>query len=159
MTDVSNAEGFGVANPRLRPIKPLAFAAALILAPFICALPFALILWVIDTLDTAAGSAIFILAIPVFAILFGGIQYLTFGGVAFWMALRRGRSTAFFGFLSNLASLPVVTILSMIFADNGEVIALPIMCLFFGSVFAPLWGAIFGSLYRRFAGFSDNGSN
>ncbi|MFV2053836.1 hypothetical protein [Aliiroseovarius sp. YM-037] len=112
-------------------IDPVAFFAALVLAPLIVGV---------------IASPIFL--ISVFAIPFGGLQFLLIGGPILFLTLthaepRAGR-LALLAFVVNLlVSWPV----SVLFTTAGD--AVPIFAIF-GSIFAPLWAVAFALLYRRF---------
>ncbi len=102
-----------------------AFFAALLLAPLFVAL---LGFWAV---------------IPFYALLFGLPTYLTFGTVFFCLSLHNGldgkRDLAAAGLVAHLFSLPIVLLVE---PDLLGIIAL------FGAPMAPLWGLMFGALYR-----------
>jgi hypothetical protein len=115
------------------PLDPVAFFAALILAPLLFTL---MTFWVFF--------------IPVFALIFGAVPYLVIGTPVILMLLLRYRCTkaraASAGFLCAAILLLVVVITpnTRIFPPDAMVFAA------FGLIFAPLWAAMFASLYNRF---------
>ncbi|MBM7066058.1 hypothetical protein [Actibacterium sp. 188UL27-1] len=117
-------------------IDPVAFTLALIGAPCLVTL---LTFWAV---------------IPIFALGMGAPLYLLFGTPVMWRALRRGhRRKAYFawlGFKTNaVASIVAFPILALFEGqpDIADALGICILFLAFGSIFAPLWGAVFAWLY------------
>ncbi len=139
------------ANSELRePIKPIAFVAALILAPLVFAAPFFALLLLASTAPSGGGAGLFIFAIPVFAVFFGAIPYLLLGTPAFVLALRKRFSTAGAAFIANAAAYPVTFAYFAVTDRTGSADGFAGFIFAFGCVFAPIWGGIFGALYRKF---------
>jgi len=136
-----------------RPVRPLPFLAALILAPLV---PSGLGLGVIlltKGLGAISAALAFPLMVLVFAAPFGAPTYLTFGTAGFWHAIRSGAGIAGItgvAFTANLASAFAVY---PVFWLSGarDAAGATAFIVGFGLIFAPLWGAIFGALYGRFA--------
>ncbi len=141
------------ASPR---INPWAFVAALVLAPLVLGAPAFGILWMINLLNANPPALFFILSVPVFAVLFGALPYLVFGTPAFIMALRKGRSMPGAAFLANLAAVPVIFAIFLVKQGAEDAVSSAELVLFFGSIFAPIWGGFFGWLYDFFGGRSEN---
>lgn len=124
--------------PRHRParylIDPVAFTAAFVGAPLLVAL---LGCW---------------LVIPVYAVLFGAPFYILLGAPAFILMLRRqeptGGNLALAGFVANLLG-PVLSIPFFLHEGQSSPGGIVTFFLIFGSIFAPIWGAVFALLYRR----------
>ncbi|NIZ62645.1 hypothetical protein DL239_16865 [Sedimentitalea sp. CY04] len=76
---------------------------------------------------------------------FGGLQYLFFGGVALWVYLQNNPARPLACALLMLAVNGLVTagIYLLGHPEFGE------FCLRLGSFFAPLWGLVFALLYDR----------
>ena len=136
-------------EPR-EPIKPIAFIAALILAPLVFAAPFFGILLLASTATSGGGGGLLIFAIPVFAVFFGAIPYLLLGTPAFVLALRKRVSTAIAAFAANAAAFPLIFAFFAITNRPGSADDMAWFIFAFGCVFAPIWGGIFGALYRKF---------
>lgn len=146
-----------VMNKMHRPaVRPMAFMAALILAPVAVALPGGLGIWAFSTAGIEAAGFLIVLAIPVAAVIFGGIPYALFGGPAFVMALRNGGSPSGYGFLANVIATPFVCAYFAATQGGQEILGIAAFFLFFGSIFAVIWGAVFGWLYVKFAGGQGN---
>lgn len=113
-----------------------AFFGALILAPL------------------AFAAMSFILVIPVFAVFFGALPYLVFGGPALFWALSQGirkpTELAMVGFCAN-AVFVVISASYVAATTPRELDAYLGLFAGFGSIFAPLWGLTFGHLYRWLA--------
>ena len=76
---------------------------------------------------------------------FGGLQYLIFGGVSLWIYLQNSpaRPLACAFLMLAVNSLVTAGIYLLGHPEFGE------FCLRLGSFFAPLWGLVFALLYRR----------
>ena len=135
-----------------RPINPSAFIGALVLAPLVLGAPCFALLWLAASLEIEVPALLIILAIPVFAVLFGALPYLLFGTPAFVIALRRGTSIPVAAFLANLVATPAVFMVFLIPQGGEDAAAVAGITLFFGSIAAPVWGGFFGWLYHAFAG-------
>jgi len=137
-------------EPR-EPIKPVAFVAALILAPIVFTAPFFAMFLVSEALGDKAALLAVVSVIPMVALSFGALPYLVFGTPTFIIALRRGLGLGGAGFLANvMAATPIF--LGMSFTEGfGGAAAFSIFMLLFGSIFAPAWGATFGWLYSKLA--------
>jgi len=123
-------------NPlRRHMIDPVSFFAALALAPIM-----------------VTGATFWILLIPVFALAFGGPFYVAVATpVLLWWLSRHPPKTgeiAALGFAANLVICAGIYLFALL---NGErnPSSLAMLYLLFGSVFAPLWSAVFAVLYRR----------
>ena len=128
-----------------------AFAAALILAPLAPALPFAAVLLPLAYFNASAGGATIVLAIPVFAVGFGAVPYLLFGTPFFVRALRNREPTLIAGVKANLLATLVIPVIGIAVAGPGDALGSAAMLLTWGTIFAAIWGAIFGMLYTNFA--------
>jgi len=118
-------------------IDPIAFFLALIGAPLIVAL-----------------VGFWILLIPVFAIGFGAIPYLTIGApMLIWGLHRFGPNTTILGSLGALVVVIFLGVLSELRVNNTDlhpqIKILPDLALFC-TVFAALWSGVFSILYRWF---------
>jgi hypothetical protein len=133
-----------------RKANPWAFAGALILAPLTVGLPAVGLIWLATLTDSALAGLVMFAIFPAAATVLGAPTYLIFGGPALWFALRTNSSTAFTAFIANLISLPAVGAFSIL--TNGEVLGTMTLYAVLGSIFAPLWGAIFALLYEMFSG-------
>ena len=116
-------------------IDPVAFFAALVAAPLLVTL---LTFWII--------------LVPVLALAFGGLVYLAMSvPVLLWWLGRHDAETgpiAWLAFGSNLLFSAGIY-LYMLLAGVSQPEPLALLYLVFGSVFAPLWAAVFARLYRR----------
>ena len=135
-----------------------AFVPALILAPLVPAALAALVFFLAGQTDTNALSPLFILSSAIISgVTFGAPTYLTFGSVAFWRVARRGRrgigAFASAGFVANLVSSPAVLAFFLV-TSADEALGLTAMLIGFGCLYAPVWGGLFGLLYRRFGGMA-----
>ncbi len=132
-------------------IQPVPFAGALILGPILFTAPFFVAASIFNSVGINHNGLMLIAVIPVAALSLGAIPYLVFGTPAFVIALRKGGSTAGAAFLANLAGTPVI-FAAIAIANSTNVAGSSVgLTLFFGSIFAPIWGAMFGWLYRQFA--------
>ena len=120
------------------PVDPVAFVVALIGAPIL------------------VGLIGFWAVVPIFAIGFGAPTYLTFGALFLFLALHSGADTldrlAFWASIANLASAPAIWAAMHIgwgeSADDAWFATQ--FTVGWGLIFAPLWGLVFGWLYRLF---------
>ena len=78
--------------------------------------------------------------------IFGGFQYLLFGGVALWIYEQNNPITLWACALLLFAVNGAVTAVIYLFVDQ----AFGVLCLMLGSFFAPLWGLVFALFYKRF---------
>lgn len=116
-------------------IDPIAFTAALLLAPILVAL-----------------AGFWILLIPVVGAVFGAPFYLSAGSLAFAVGIMQGvdRAVGFaaIGFLAVLASVPLAAAFGL---DDLLFRGLEFESfLALGLVHGTLWGFVFGVLYRWF---------
>ena len=92
-----------------------------------------------------------LLVLPVFQLiaglspLFGGLQYLIFGGTALWIYLQNNPTKPWACALLLFAVNCLVTAGIYLFGNPEFAMA----CLRMGSFFAPLWGVVFALFYRR----------
>lgn len=129
---------------------PVPFLAALIVAPLMIGAPSAAMIYLLSLMSEPPGLIMILLVFPVVATGLGAPTYLLLGGPAFWVSLKNGHSIAPIAFVTNLASLPLVALAFAVM--GGDPMTALAMFGVLGSVFAPLWGAIFQSLYERFSG-------
>ena len=131
MTEINVRSGL----TRRHMIDPVAFFAALVAAPLLVTL---LTFWII--------------LVPVLALAFGGLVYLAMSvPVLLWWLGRHDAETgpiAWLAFGSNLLFSAGIY-LYMLLAGVSQPEPLALLYLVFGSVFAPLWAAVFARLYRR----------
>ena len=121
-----------------RSVDPVAFVVALIGAPIL------------------VGLIGFWAVVPIFAIGFGAPTYLTFGTLFLFLALHSGTDTldrlALWASIANLASAPAIWVAIRIgwgeSADDAWFATQ--FTVGWGLIFAPLWGLVFGWLYRVF---------
>ncbi len=117
-------------------VDPVAFFAALVLAPLLVAL---LGFW---------------LLIPVFAVVLGGLPYLLAGGPLLANGLRYNEPSFYvfagIGLLANLATPFLVFLFYMVNNPLEAALSVAVMYFAFGLIFAPLWCGIFAVLYRKF---------
>ena len=139
----------------LRPIKPVAFVAALSLAPLVLGVPCLLLLTLAIALGLELPALFVALLVPVYAVLFGAVPYLLFGTPAFVFALRWRKSLPGAAFLANLVAAPAIFLAFLIPQGAEDAVAAAGLVLFFGSMAAPIWGGFFEWLYNIFAGRSD----
>ncbi|PIE15124.1 MAG: hypothetical protein CSA70_00570 [Rhodobacterales bacterium] len=94
-----------------------------------------------------------ILRIPVVALVLGGPYYIAFGGPVLYWRLTRGPlavfEAAFLALGVNLFLGGGTWAWGQIIEDS-ELITRGHVYLFFGSIFAPLWGGTFAALYVLF---------
>ncbi len=117
-----------------RQVRWLAFIAALIASPITVAI---LGFWAI---------------VPIFAALLGAPTYMLFGAPAFYLAIRSGKKRVHHfltaGLLAHLVSLPAFALYANLTSAGADLLE---MIFFFGCVFAPIWGLVFGLYYCTFA--------
>lgn len=115
------------------PVDDLAFVFALVAAPLVVAL---FGFWAL---------------IPLGAVFFGAPTYLTFGAYGFYVALRNRDATASgvarVGLVAHLVSLPFALAVLLAF-DVVDMWRMFAGLGVFGAIFAPLWGWVFGLIYR-----------
>ena len=119
---------------RLETLDPIAFVAALVIAPVLVAL---LGFWA--------------LLIPVFALVIGGPVYLAVGAPLLLVMVTRVPMQASVYACAGLIAQSVLTVLLMSYAGlnpSSGAGDLGVLALF-GLVFAPIWAAVFAVLYRR----------
>lgn len=120
------------------PIAALPFVLALICAPLL-----------------VAATTFWIFLVPVFAVPFGAVPYLC-GGIPtyIWMLSKGIRHPAHFalaGFILNLAICSAVALfLFMTEPSSLQAEQFAQIYLWFGSIFAPIWSAVFAWLYGQF---------
>ena len=132
----------------LEKVKPIAFVAALFLAPLVFTAPFFMVFALAKAVDGPGLLAV--LYIPVIALMLGAIPYLVFGTPTFIYAIRRGIGLGGAGFMANVMAAPVIFLGTAITNNVGGAGAFTMFMLMFGTIFAPAWGATFGWLYRKF---------
>ena len=134
------------------PVRPIPFAAALILAPLLPALP-ALPIQVWG--HSAPAGLMIVGAFGMGALVFGIWSYATIGAVAFWWALRRRSAlpAAVVGLLTHIVSLHAVFAVGVALGIVQVPDRAGFMAFYacFGVVFSLLWGGLFGLLYRAFS--------
>ena len=113
----------------LQKIDWLAFIGALLAAP---------------TLVAILGG---IFIVPLFALPLGAPTYLTFGTTTFILFIKLGLDNPLWfipaGLIAHAVSIPVMDAWSVILQAHDLVEGM-------GWFFAPLWGFVFGMLYRSF---------
>lgn len=129
-----------------------AFIPALILASLVLAIPafgaLALGAW----LNAGINPLGIVAMATVVAAGAGAPTYLTLGAAAFWYALRRTGPDASFwsmALAANLIATPFVLAFFLI-SDPRDALGSTVFLIGFGCIFAPLWGGIFGWIYRTF---------
>ena len=135
-----------------RPTKPLAFGLALVTAPAAVALPFLVLLWLADLASLELGGIAVVAVFPVAAVMLGAPTYLLFGGVAYWKALRNGKSATVAGFQANLFSLPLVFLFYFLMTEPETAWGMLALYLIFGTIFSVIWSEAFLLLFRIFGG-------
>jgi len=120
----------------LHPVAPLPFVLALVSAPLLVAV-----------------TTFWLYFVPVVAVPFGAVPYLC-GGIPtyLWMLSRGVRHPAEFaiaGFLLNLAICGAV-IAFLLVKEPQEAEGFAQLYVWLGSVFAPIWSAVFAWLYSKF---------
>ena len=135
----------------LAEVRNKAFILALVLAPLTTGAPagaaLALMLW-LDAADNALGAICFIVS---FATVLGAPTYLTFGAVFFWKALQKGTTLWTTAIAANVVSAPAVLVVYLFVEPSwGQALGATFFTIVFGCIAAPIWGAIFGSLYEAF---------
>ncbi|MEM9425880.1 MAG: hypothetical protein AAGA06_04175 [Pseudomonadota bacterium] len=127
------------------------FMFALVLAPLTIGLPAWGIVWIAALAEVSGGLGLLVfIAIPAVATVLGAPTYLFLGGPAFWFALQRGLSVPLTALSTNFASLPLVAAFFAVQSSQFQIGTMLWLYAILGSVFAPLWGVIFVSLYNRF---------
>jgi hypothetical protein len=96
-------------------------------------------------LDEAIAVLPIAMLVAGFSTILGAPQYLLFGGAALWLHLQTHPVRPWTCAVILLAINCTVTSVMFWFgySEFGQ------LCLIFGSFFAPLWGFVFGLLYRR----------
>jgi hypothetical protein len=135
-------------------INPAAFIFALILAPLVTGLPAFALIWLLIIAEIELSRLSIVVSIPAMATVVGAPTYLTFGTVAFVLALRSrrdggGHPVVWYAFIANLASAPAIFFVFLLTYATDELM-FTVFFIGFGLIFAPLWGWIFGALYARF---------
>ena len=130
--------------------NPIAFLAALILAPLTIGLPafFAIQLGTAANLPALALFAAFLIV----ATALGAPAYLTFGAVFLWKCISdpEGTDIPFAGIKAHTASMILIAP-AILLAPADNKVWLIVGYFGLGLIFAPLWSAIFGSLCQRFS--------
>ena len=138
--------------PEGRKIKPLAFLSSLALAPMSVGLSCLALALIASPNDPSEAEVAVVLMVPFVAMFVGAPTYLTFGAFAFHSALAQGHTNIWpfvkSGFLAHLASTPLAMIVFAL-ADCDSALQLSAGYFALGAIFAPLWSAIFASLYKR----------
>ena len=138
-------------------VRWFAFVPALILAPLALAVPAMGVLALSAWLEVGFNPVSIVAFIAVFAAIFGAPTYLTFGAAAFWYAhWRLGPGAPFwaFGLGANVASTPAVAAFYWL-TDPSSLATDTAFVVGFGCIFAPLWGGLFGWIYRGFVRKGD----
>lgn len=134
-------------------IDPVAFIIALVAAPLLLALPFAVVLfftWLSGVKPIPPSLVVAI--IPIAAVAIGGVPYLIAGGPMFARKLKKTKPAPWvFAMQASLANLTTLMIAAMYFLMIGDdnPIGSALVIFGFGMIFAPVWGAIFAIIYRR----------
>lgn len=131
-------------------IRWFAFIPALILAPLALAVPAFGVVALIGSLGADFNAFAIAVYAMVAAPFLGAPTYLTFGAFAFGLGLHRmGLDAPFWsiGLAANLISAPLVYLV-LLAVNPDEALPLTAFVVGFGTVFAPIWGAIFGWIYR-----------
>ncbi len=129
-----------------------AFIPALILAPLVLAVPAFGVLALGTWLNAGINPLGIVAMATVVAAGAGAPTYLTLGAAAFWHALRRTGPQAPFWLMAlaaNLISTPFVLAFLLVL-DPRDALGTTVFLIGFGCIFAPLWGGIFGWIYRTF---------
>ena len=124
-----------------------AFLVALVAAPLTVGVPALALLYLFGAMSSPPAGLLILLVFPVAATGLGAPTYLFIGGPAFWFALQHGYQIPSVAFVANLASLPFVALIIGLF--GGDALAALAIFGVLGSVFAPIWGAIFSNLYKQ----------
>lgn len=133
-----------------REVQPLPFLFALLLAPLTVGLPAWGLLWLGSQVDAPGVGLLIIAAFPAVAVVLGAPTYLLLGGPAFWFALKRNMSIPLTALSTNFVSLPLVAGLFALLPSAWDIGTTLLVYGGLGSIFAPMWGAIFFNLYNRF---------
>ena len=132
------------------PVHWVAFFVALIAAPLIPAVLAYGLTALLEHFDLAPSGLPVLAGVILMAPAFGGLGYLVVGGPFLWHAARSKTGFAGAAFAANIASTPLVAIaLFLLPGGSTDVGSMTGFIVGFGSIFAPLWGAIFGMLYPR----------
>jgi hypothetical protein len=115
------------------PLDPVAFVAALILAPILFTV---LTFWV--------------LLIPVFALFFGAVPYLVIGTPVILTLLLRYPCTKGVAASVGFLCAAILLLITLLTAHTQFVPPDAPFLAAWGLIFAPLWAATFASLYNRF---------
>lgn len=103
-------------------------------------------------LEAALSLPFLFMMVASFAVVFGGIQFVLFGGLAMYFFLRHHPPNIFYaaliGFVVNLTVTGIAIAFSNPGFDRGASTYLS-LCLYYGSVFAPIWSAVTMWLYRK----------
>ena len=138
-------------------VRWFAFFPALVLAPLVLAVPSLLIMFAASVSGIDIGALAFVLGTSIVAVGMGAPTYLTFGLAGFVWALKKFGPDAPFlmiAFVANLGSAPFVLALLFLLdaSDEWQTTAFTVG---FGCIFAPIWGALFGWIYRSFVRKGD----
>ena len=137
-------------------VEIIPFIVALALAPLVLGAPAWGHMMLADEFNLNISFLSFIAVFPAAALPFGTPSYLVFGAPAFWLAIRHGTSTSAAGLAANVVSIPFVAFYFFAFEEHVEIGSVVVIYLLFGSVFATIWGGIFGTIYNRFPKESSN---
>ena len=129
-------------------VHAVPFIGALIAAPLVIGGPAIGLIWLGSLLPAPPALLMFFLAFPAVATVLGAPTYLLLGGPTFWFTLKSGGSIPGIAFATNLLSLPLIALVTAL--TDAEVLTVLGIYAVLGSIFAPIWGAIFQALYRRF---------
>ena len=132
-----------------------AFWIALILAPFALGL-MSLILSIVGLplvaflnwmeLPEDSYIVLFLVVVPLYALIFGLPSYALFGGPVYWWLIKRGEGRWWVFMLAGLVANLGSPLLSLLVEPGGD---LAWLMLLFGSGVAPLWSLVFILLYNR----------
>ena len=103
-------------------------------------------------LETALSLPFFFLMLAPFAIVFGGLQFVLFGGLAMYFFLRHHPPNIFYAALIGLVVNLSITGIAFAFTNpvlDWDARSYLSLCLYFGSVFAPIWSAVAMWLYLK----------
>lgn len=128
-------------GPRFWSLPPVAFYVALLATPLLIALL------------GLALVGVLVGAFLMFSVPFGGLSYLLVGAPLFWRSVLMGRISlvafAAAGFLANMiAAVLAVPAIAMVTGSIAEAAQASLFVHGFGLVFSPLYGLVFGLIFR-----------
>ncbi|MEP2716215.1 hypothetical protein [Pseudophaeobacter sp.] len=97
------------------------------------------------SLEGVKTAALVLTFVSGFAVFFGFVQYFVFGGAALWLLARNSPLSPL---ISALLLFAVnLSVAGFLYWTGDQQFAL--LCLTYGSLYAPLWGAACAWLYHR----------